>query len=811
MRVGLPWLRGVALWIGAASVAHAVDLPPQDQFNFFESRIRPVLAEHCYGCHSQRAKKLKGDLLLDSAEGIRRGGEDGPILVPGDLKRSPLIKAIRYEDPVHAMPPKAKGGKLPDQVIADFEQWVSMGAPDPRGGTLPPAPETLGKLWSLEPPLRTEPPHPSDRAWPRTDIDRFLLTAMEASGLRPVDDADRPTLIRRAAFDLIGLPPTPEEIDAFVQDKSPAAFEHLVDRYLVSPRFGERWGRHWLDVARYAESSGRNVNFLYAQAWRYRDYVINAFNQDKPYDQFLKEQLAGDLLPFKDARDQAEKIIATGFLAIGPKAHDEPDNEKFLADVADEQIDTVSQAMLGLTIGCARCHDHKQDPITQRDYYALAGIFLSTETLYGTCYELQNWHATTLVEFGPEIGLFSALAKITPQDVLKLQAKIQSTHRAEIEASFHRETDRYQARRTREEAAFARAQLQLYQPDGTPRTLAMGVFDREKPSDSHLLIRGETSQPGELVPRGLVRILSEGEPPPIQRGSGRLDLANFIASDRNPLAARVMVNRIWSKLFGKGIVATPDNFGEMGARPTHPELLDYLALDFVENGWSVKRLIRQIMLSHAYQLSSRFNAADHQRDPDNSFLWRMSKKRLDAEAIRDSMLAVGGVLDLDPPPGSLVARQEFWHDGPSVAARQMRARPTFSRSVYLPIIRGRLPELLQTFDFADPSTVTGQREATIVPSQDLHLLSNDWVQQYADAFAGRISKTSGSVTEKTSLAFRTALGREPNAAEREAIDAFIQKFSGQDRSTTNAGANPDARLSAFCHSLFLSAEFRYLN
>jgi hypothetical protein len=339
----------------------------------------------------------------------------------------------------------------------------------------------------------------------------------------------------------------------------------------------------------------------------------------------------------------------------------------------------------------------------------------------------------------------------------------------------------------------------------------MGVLDRDTPSDCHLLIRGETSQPGEVVPRGLVRVLCEDELPLINRGSGRLDLANFIASDRNPLTARVIVNRIWSKLFGRGIVSTPDNFGEMGARPTHPELLDFLALEFVQNGWSIKKLVREITLSHAYQLSSGTDEADRQRDPDNLFLWRMSKKRLEAEAIRDSMLSVAGILDLNPPPGSLVARQEFWHDAPSIAVGQMQAQPTFSRSVYLPIIRGRLLNSLHTFDFADPSMVTGQREATIVPSQDLYLLSDDWVKQYAEVFARHVSSTEGNLTEKTELAFRLALGRSPSPGEREAVKAFVQEFKVQTCKDPMAIPDPFALLSSFCHAIFLTAEFRYLN
>lgn len=814
-RVG-PLLLGVAL-----ATARASESPTPEQVRFFETRIRPVLAERCYECHSANARKLKGNLMLDSRAGVLRGGEDGPAVVPGDLDKSLLMHAIRYHDADRAMPPKAKGGKLADAVIADFEQWIRMGAPDPRGAAPTSAQTTESedpkrqKLWSFEMPLHTQPPHPKRTGWARNDIDLFLLDAMEAEGLKPVADADRRTLIRRAAYDLTGLPPTHEEVAAFVQDTSVDAFERVVNHYLASPRFGECWGRHWLDVARYAESSGRNVNFIYAQAWRYRDYVIDAFNNDKPYDQFLKEQLAGDLLPFANARDQAAKLIATGFLALGPKSHDELDSQKFRMDVADEQIDAVSQSMLGLTIACARCHDHKQDPITQRDYYALAGIFLSTETLYGTCYELQNWHATSLIELNPEAAQPSALQRITPAEVAQLDMKVRKARQAAYEASFHRDTDRYHARLTREEASFAQAQWELFKSDGVPRTLVMGVLDLATPNDALLLIRGETSQPAEIVPRGVVHLLCESEPPPIRRGSGRLELANFIASEHNSLTARVMVNRVWAKLFGRGIVATPDNFGAMGARPTHPKLLDNLALSFIDNGWSVKQLIRQIMLSRAYQLGPGFDESNHANDPDNLFLWRMSKKRLSAEAMRDAMLSLSGQLDLNPSPGSLVARLDFDHDGPGRAVEEIRRHPSLARSVFQPVIRGRVPEFFSTFDFADPSVVTGQRESTNVPAQDLHLLADEEVQGYAKAFASRVSHFSGTFADKACAAFELALSRPPNDGERRAVDAFVEQLSTKLNmvpSPAQSSSEMELRLlSAFSQALFECAEFRYLN
>src|SRR5579884_1414937 len=402
------------------------DAPPTaDQVAFFEKKIRPVLADSCFSCHSKESGKSKGGLLLDTRDAVLKGGANGPALVPGEPNKSLLIKALRYHNENLHMPPK---GKLPDAVIADFEQWVRMGAPDPRtGGAVARHDIDIEKgrrFWAFQPPRKHAAPRVRDTAWPRSDVDRFLLAAMEAKGVKPVADADRATLLRRVTFDLTGLPPTPEEVDAFVNDKAPDAYEKVVDRLLASPRFGERWGRHWLDVARYAESSGKEVNINYPQAWRYRDYVIRSFNDDKPFDRFAREQLAGDLLPAANDRQQAEQLTATGFLAIGPKSHNERLPLHFELDVADEQIDATTQAFLGLTVACARCHDHKFDPIPQKDYYALAGIFRSTETCYGTVPLIQNRHPSPLLTLSPTCGQPSALPPLTAADRDRLTRQI---------------------------------------------------------------------------------------------------------------------------------------------------------------------------------------------------------------------------------------------------------------------------------------------------------------------------------------------------------------------------------------------------
>jgi cytochrome c553 len=804
-----------------------------DQLNFFEKHIRPVLVESCYQCHSE-SQKVKGGLTMDTKEGVLLGGESGhPGVTPGSIAESPLYEAITWRNEDMQMPPKQK---LPDDVIANFKKWIEMGAPDPREASVSNASASRRgidmdegrKHWSFQKPVKHAPPSVKTEGWAKSEIDFFILAGMEAKGLHPVRDADRPTLIRRIAFDLTGLPPTPDEVKAFVADQSPQAVERVVDMYLDSERFGERWARHWLDVARYGESSGKEVNVLYPHAWRYRDYVIESFKKDKPYDQFLKEQIAGDLMKFENKRDQAEKIVATGFLAVGSKGHNQRDRRQFAMDLVDEQIDAMSQSMLGLTLACARCHDHKFDPVTQRDYYALAGIFLSSETLYGTYSQLQNANPGTLIEIDRAADQVSALAKLSSTEVALLKKRYAEADEA---ATKIREEVRSQAMASRDgqnaanflrvrssadRADSMKADLDLFHEDGTPRTLAMGVLDRRTPVDSPLLVRGDLKQPGEVVPRGLVEVLcAKDEPRNIspESGSGRLDLAYWIASKDNPLTARVMANRVWLKLMGSAIVSTPDNFGTMGQKPTHPELLDHLAVSFMEKGWSVKKLIREIMLSRAYQAGSTHDAESYAVDPDNKFHWRMSQRRLDAEAIRDAMLSVAGVIDFYPVDGSPVARAGEGRNGLIELFRDVNSTPQTQRSIYLPIVRDQTPEFLAVFDFPDASLVNGDRETTNVPSQSLFLMNNGQVQALADGFAKRIAAFEGGPQERLSYAYQLAFGREPTAQEKQAISNFWTRFPQE--AAKNKSIPKDTMqgmaLSAFCQGLFASAEFRYLN
>jgi Protein of unknown function (DUF1549)/Protein of unknown function (DUF1553)/Planctomycete cytochrome C len=778
--------------------------PEQEQF--FEAKIRPVLVAQCGKCHASTAEKLRGGLRLDSRDGLRLGGDSGPAIVPGRPDESLLLRAIRYRDEDLQMPPR---GKLPDAIVADFEAWIRMGAPDSRTD-LASAPARrpsadLAKaqeFWSFRPPKKSAPPSVKRTDWPRNDIDRFLLAALEARGLAPVADADRPRLLRRVTFDLSGLPPTPEELDAFLADDSPDAFAKVVDRLLASSRFGERWGRHWLDVARYAESSGK-TNFSYPQAWRYRDWAIASFNADKPYDEFVREQIAGDLLPAGDDRERAEQIIATGFLAHGSKAHDAETRGQFVLDVVDEQIEATTRAFLGLTVACARCHDHKLDPIPQRDYYALSGIFRSTQTCSGTLAGVfPNFNASPLIELPPGADLPLAVPPLTPGQRAAMEERLAALVR-ERDGIPPGDASRDRLRRANSMIATLRHRLLIDRPGGSPRAFAMGVRERDEAVDSPLYLRGELDQPGAIVPRGLVRVLCDDSSQSVSSGSGRRELAEWLASPSNPLTARVIVNRVWLHLLGRGLVSTPDNFGAAGARPSHPELLDNLAVDFMNDGWSIKGLVRRIVLSRAYGLDSAHDPRNFEADPDNTLVWRMSKLRLEAEAVRDALLFVGGRLTTGPPVGSAVARVG---EGLALFVRVEGLDASDShRSVYLPVVRDRVLESMALFDFADPSLVTGERATTTGPAQALYFLNGPLVIRQAEALADRVRAMERDEAHRVDRAYRIALARAPTAAERDRAVDFLREFAARVR-----GSDPTREAwSAFCQALLAGAEFRY--
>ena len=858
-----------AFFLATASLACAAlnpaapiipDKPDAAGVDFFERNIRPVLAQKCYGCHSKESGKQKGGLLLDTREGIRMGGDSGHAVVPGDPTESLLLTAIRYTDKEMEMPPKKEGGKLPEETIAKFEQWIRMGAPDPRGGdAVPMQPiakknwdmKTAKEFWAFQLPKKSAPPAVKDTAWPRSDVDRFILAAQEAAKVKPVADADRTTLIRRAYFDLIGLPPRPEEVSAFVKDKSPDAFAKVVDRLLASPQFGERWGRHWLDVARFAESTGKERNFTFPAAWKYRDYVIASLNADQPYHEFIREQIAGDLLPSSDDAEHNRHLIATGFLALGPKGLNEKNKEQFRMDVVDEQIDVTTRAITGVTVACARCHDHKFDPIPQKDYYAMAGIFRSTETYFGTAAaggknrngaplltltgavktsdETAAAPAAKAPEPAPEAASHTSirleqLASKNP----KIAARLATMTTDQKAQALERLEKRYGAKLTESATAtpppaVARMQALAAQagkkkkgyaaPVKQEGDLCMGVMEGRR-GDARILVRGEIDQPSETVPRGFVNVLTNGEAPKIPAAdSGRLQLADWLTAPTNPLTARVAVNRVWQHLFGQGLVRTADNFGATGEKPTHPELLDALAVQFMQDGWSMKKMIRSLMLTHTYQLSNAHDSFANETDPDNHLLWHASQRRLDAEAIRDAMLAASGQLNPVPPTGSVVSAVGDGYIGKGIRPEIFSEFQSKTRSVYLPVVRDFVPEALEVFDFAEPSLVVASRDVTNVPSQALYMMNNEFVRAQSAAMAKRILATPLDYPSRLNLAYHLALGRPATEAERKRADQYLLAEAKAIVPLKGGNTNDAAQLAwaTFCQALFASAEFRYLN
>jgi hypothetical protein len=619
---------------------------------------------------------------------------------------------------------------------------------------------------------------------------------LEKKGLAPVADAEPAALLRRVHLDLSGLPPTAEEVTAFLAAPSESRIDGVIDELMKSPRFGERWGRHWLDVARYAESSGKETDFAYPQAWRYRDYVIKAFNADMPFDQFIREQIAGDLLEARDDKERAEMLIGTGFLAIGPKSHIEKNPLQFEMDVVDEQIDTVSQAFLGMTMACARCHDHKHDPVSQRDYYALAGIFRSTDTKFGTVEMVQNNNVSTLVPLPAGAEQPDALKTLTTPERSRLEKAIAEKSARLAELTKQRMFASAEFVQTRLRLATDKAHLAAYEADGTPKQFATCVLERAQPRDSALLIRGEVQKPGDMVQRGLPMLAKTSAAIPI--GSGRKELASWISSPDNPLTARVLVNRVWLHLFGQGLVTTPDNFGLSGQPPTHPALLDHLATRFVKEGWSVKKLIRELMTSRVYALSTAHNAKNFEADPDNTLLWRMTPRRLDAESIRDAMLLTAGKLDLTPPTGSAVgAYGEGYVTGVQTQNRGPLDQISPHRSVYLPVMRNQPLESLALFDMTPGSIVTGQRPQTTVPAQSLYLLNSPYVLKAAEFAAQRLlTDRPKSEPHRVKLAYERIFNRPPTDSEVEAALKFVK-------------SNSDAAKgwAALCQSLWASHEF----
>lgn len=825
-------VRVMVFWATGCGLGFAEDV---QALAHFESKIRPVLIEHCYECHSIESGKAKGGLRLDDREAVLRGGDSGPALVPGKPEESLLLAAMRHSDPDLEMPPRKE--RLSDAILKDFERWIADGAVDPResangkGGRTGDNFESRKQHWSFRPVVAPRVPQPKRSGWAYNDIDRFVLAKLEENGLEPAPDADPAVLLRRLSFDLTGLPPSSvigKRFSVNGQNQKPKSdhrspITETIDQLLASPAYGQRWARHWLDVVRFAESNGKEANLIYPHAWRYRDYVIDAFDRDLPYDRFLTEQLAGDLLPAENEAERARLLIATGFLALGPKNLAEQNPAQFAADVADEQIDALSRAFLATSLACARCHDHKADPVTMMDYYALAGIFKSTDTRYGTWVDSESNRGGKLIRLPELPGQLIPNRSIAPAELEKLKNQL-----AQLEAD--ETAGREKGEKMRREGVDMQSQfndmlrealrilwtrgpivgkLETVDEKGRALPLAMGGLEAEKKIDSPRYERGELAHPAEVVPRAvpaLYGLASEG--PVAREASGRLEVAQWITDPEHPLTARVMVNRVWTHLFGSGLVETVDDFGRTGAPPSHPELLDHLAARFVAEGWSVKALIREIVSSRTYQQASTWREEAFLKDPDNRLLWRQSKRRLDAESMRDAMLAASGELDLSPRPGSLVAELDVQSAAMVPFNRKIPEDldGSMHRSVYLPVMRDQLPDVLRQFDFAEPSLVTGKRDVTNVPPQALYLMNSDFVRARAVALAKRIME----VPEEARIGetYRRCLHRAPDEAESQLVKEFLNAPLPDG---TDLAKEVEERWQDLCQALLASADFRMID
>ena len=765
------------LLLSCHALIRGEDGPSSEGITFFETHVRPVLVAHCYECHSREAEKVGGRLLLDSRDGMRKGGESGPALVPGKPDESLLLHALRWEHDLE-MPPDEP---LPEATISRLAEWIAQGAPDPRarnpGPAVPDSSAGLATLWSLAPIRRPAAPPPSSQSphadWPRGEIDRFVLSRMEGEGLAPTSDASPETLVRRLHFDLIGLPPTLDRLQRFVADfdrhPEPAVAD-LVEELLASPHFGERWGRHWLDVARYAESNGNDGlsrNPTFPHAWRYRDYVIDALNTDVPYDRFLAEQIAGDLLPSATPEDRDRLLVATGYLALSAKPA-KAMNNNFAMDVVADQLDLIGRGVLGLGIGCARCHDHKFDPIPLRDYYALAGIFTSTETMWGLAGNEKLTAPPT------DLHVLSTVPGVAPPPDF-------------VESVVLRESATGQPKKSPPSP---------WKP-GTP--LAMGARDAKEPADCRINLKGDAKKLGDSVPRGFLSAVSlDGTIAIAPETSGRRELAAWLASPDHPLTARVFVNRAWGHLFARGLVATPDDFGHYGSRPTHPDLLDHLASRFIDDGWSIKSVVRSIVLSRTYRLASTTDAAAASRDPANLWLSRQARRRLDAESLRDAMLQVSGQLDRNPGEGSPVRHRDILVNLAGTSLHQ----PSPHRSIYLCYLRDSPPPELVAFDLPDFRTVTGRRDVSVRPDQALWLFNNPFVVEQSRHLARSLGSSTGH--ESITRLYRRILLRNPEPDELVRAAHLLSSTGKETGSLTEAWAS-------LAQALLISNEFRYLD
>jgi hypothetical protein len=800
-----------------------------DRVTFFELKVRPILAGTCVKCHG--ATKASGGLRLDSLEAMLKGGDSGPAVVPGDADESLIVRAVRHTDEHLKMPPK---NPLPKAVAIDFAAWVSAGAHWPIAVE---GARTISSKnhWAFEP-LRTQLPPADPTGWSKDPIDRFIAAGHLQRGLRPVRSADKRTLIRRAYFDLLGLPPSPEQVEAFVADTRPDAFARLVDELLSSPRYGERWGRYWLDLARYADTAGDNSDYPIPQAHLYRDYVIDAFNNDLPYDRFLHEQLAGDILAREAPPDDyARQVIATGFIAQAKRFGTFKLED--IHQIIEDTLNTTGQVVLGVSLRCARCHDHKFDPISSKEYYSLYGFFAGTGYPFAGAEEEKRpsdfaplihpaevkareaKHAEAIAKLKAEISQVERVSDLGRLVVELDTAALTADEALKTAESWTREELAVIVESRKAESAKAKEQLKTAlkpQRDELTRLekasplsgapIAYAVREGT-PIDAHVHKGGDPKAVGEVVKRGVPKALA----PPVDFGipegaSGRLELARWLTGPASHLTARVMVNRIWQHHFSKPIVATPSDFGLRGTPPTHPELLDWMANEFINSSWSIKAMHRRIMLSQTYQLACENNELDVERDSGNELFWRFDRHRMDAEALRDTLLALGGNLDLSRPGPHPFPGADAWS---FTAHHQFKAvYPSNHRSVYLMVQRLHPHPYLSLFNGPDTSMSSAVRDSSAVALQALFLLNSPFVHEQAERFAGTLMDTVSDPRERLRLAYLRAVARSPSDSEQARASSFLAEYA---RSLDTEGLPADRRerecWSALIRMLLASNEF----
>jgi len=932
-----------------------------DPTEFFEKRIRPLLLEHCTECHG--AEKQKGSLRLDHRGGWEVGGDSGPSIVPGKIDESLLWKVVSYEDRDLKMPPKKK---LPEADLADLKTWIANGALDPRDEA-PQAkgsqsrPKADGSFWSFQLPVMHSPGPVKHKAWAYNAIDSFILSKLETVEATPATDADENTLLRRVSFDLTGLPPTelttPSVSGNLSTPMDMRKFEAFVDSLLATPAFAERWASHFMDITRFAESSGGGRSLPFKDAWRFRDYLLEAIQSDVPVDHMITQMIAGDLLPAQNAMERRQNLTATGFLALGPTNYEEQDKQQLRIDIVDEQLDTIGKSFLGLTIGCARCHDHKFDPIPTRDYYAMAGIMRSTRTLRNYTDNVAHWIDTPLPYEGVEeqkmqakekalaevnhqiallkdelrdlggaalrkrktlnvtdlpgvvvddteaqkVGEWQESSRYPPfigggyvhdknegrgEKTISFTPKLPVAGRYEVRLAFcagpgraeripatifHADGEELiyfkQATESLEGLQFAslgvfrfettgqnfvmlsnagaegyvtvdavqfipadanmpdmpaavvsteeteikgkmaelQKQLKALQKEGPTRLEAMTVAEDEKPENTHVHVRGSIRNLGAEVPRGFIQVAFKGQVPEIPADeSGRLQLAQWMTSDKNPLTARVFVNRVWHWIFGMGIVRSTDNFGITGDQPSHPELLDYLAVKFMEDGWSLKRLIKEMVMSRTYRMSSEGEALE--TDPDNLLLSHMNRKRLDAECIRDAMLIAANTVDprwAGPNIGDAKAI-----DANDQKVQNLEYGYPFNdsrRSVYTAAFRNVRHPLFEVFDFADINQPIAQRTTSTVATQALYLMNNPEVIELARSAADRALQSS-FMDQGIQLIYQHSLSRKAKPEEIEIAKDYLD-------SSISGNATADERRDVWARliqTLWATPEFRFI-